>query len=231
MRTGNTLPIPYESVSHRFIHQAFCPFTFTTKEEEIPIFPFKKTIFTKHIIALGSIEHGIGVTHLSLALSNFLCSKQGMKVAYVELNATNQICSLHPGTENTHFSHMRIMVFPRTTLTSLPEILSMDFDYFILDMGILNTYTAREFFKCEKMFLVCSLSKWKRRHTVEKIAHLLSNTNHTQEYVTLLVSNGENESTISISDRLTFKVYSIPFIPNPFQLHSDFFSFFGKILR
>ena len=197
----------------------------------MPIFPFKKAIFTKHIIALGSIEHGTGVTHLSLTLSNFLCSKQGMKVAYVELNATNQIGSLHPGTENTPFSHMGIMMFPRTTLTSLPEILSMNFDYFILDMGVLNTYTAKEFFKCEKTFLVCSLSKWKRRHTIEKVAHLLSTTNYTQEYVTLLASNGKNESTITISNRLTFKVYSFPFIANPFQLPSEFFSFLGKILR
>lgn len=177
------------------------------------------------------MEHGVGVTHISLALSNFLCNKLGKKTAYIELNATNQIHSLHPGTENTLFCHTGFYVFPSTTFTSLPEILHMKFDYFILDMGVLNTYTAREFFKCEKQFLVCSLSKWKRKQTITKLEQLLKdNYIHSGSLVVLSTSSIE-ESHIPISNRLSFNIRSVPFLANPFQLKPEFFAFFGKLLE
>ncbi len=182
------------------------------------------------MIALGSIEHGIGVTHISLALSNFLCNKLGKKTAYIELNATNQICSLAPGTGNTSFTYIGIHVFPCTTFTSLPEILRMEFDYFILDMGVLNTYTAKEFFKFEKQFLVCSLSKWKQKQTLAKLEQLLKENYIQSGCLVVLSTSNIKESHIPISNRLHLKIGSIPFISNPFQLHPEFFTFLQKLI-
>lgn len=125
---------------------------------------------------------------------------------------------------------MGITVFPSTTLTSLSEILRMDFDYFILDMGILNVYTAKEFNKCEKQFLVCSLNKWKRKLTLEKITQLLNNTYMHQEYITILGNCSNEESKLALSPSVRFRMISMPFITNPFRLHSEFFTFFEKIL-
>ncbi len=172
----------------------------------------------------------MGVTHISLALSNFLCSKMGKKTAYVEVNASNQIHSLVPGTGNKPFTYMGIFIFPDTTITSLPDVLRMDFDYFILDMGVLNAYTAKEFLKHEKQFLVCSLSKWKRSQTITKLQHLLSENNVQSGSLTVLSTSSTKESKITVSDGLTFQVHSVPFLPNPFQLHPEIFPFFGELL-
>lgn len=155
----------------------------------------------------------------------------GKKTAYIELNATNQIRSLSSGTGSKSFSYLGFDLFPCTTLTSLPEILRMDYEYFILDMGVLNHYTAGEFFKCEKQFLVCSFSKWKKAQTMEKLERLLTNNHYTQaECLIILSINSKKESTLTMSHSLTFRMKPIPFIPNPFQLPSEFFAFFGKLL-
>ena len=106
----------------------------------------------------------------------------------------------------------------------------MNFDYFILDMGVLNTYTAKEFFKCEKTFLVCSLSKWKRAHTLEKVTQLLTENYMSQDYITILGNCGKNESTLTLSPRVRLPMISVPFITNPFQLPSELFAFFTKVL-
>ncbi len=99
----------------------------------------------------------------------------------------------------------------------------MDFDYFILDMGVLNTYTAKEFFKCDKRFIVCSLSKWKQKHSMSKIEDLLSKSNMKQDYVTVISNLSQKKSSSSF--------VSFPFIENPFQLTPEVFSVFYRLLE
>ena len=169
------------------------------------------------------------MTSVSLALSNFLCSKAGKKTAYIELNANNEICSLVKNCRIDSFPYMGITIFPHRTFTSLAEILHLDYDYFVLDMGVLNAYSAKEFAKFEKQFLVCSLSKWKRKKTIEKLSMLLETTHIPPEYVTIICNCSEKESKLKVSPTISFSVISVPFIHNPFQLDTDIFPLFGKI--
>ena len=68
-----------------------------------------------------------------------------MKTAYIELNTHNHICALAHNSKKPSFLYKGIVFYPNTTVTSLPEILRKDYRYFILDMGVLTTYTANEF--------------------------------------------------------------------------------------
>lgn len=170
----------------------------------------------------------MGVTCICLALSNFICSKLGRKTAYIELNTTNQIYSLFHGRNKKTFSYFGIDFFPCVTVTSLSEILNKNYDFFILDMGVLNVYTAREFSKCDKQFLVCSLSKWKKHQTMEKLNQLFQQTNLNQRRVTILDNLHSKKSTSfsMLDNRIT-----IPFIPNPFQIETNLFCVFHRILE
>ena len=152
----------------------------------------------------------------------------GKKVAYIELNTTNQIHSLSSGKTKRSFTYSGIVFYPCVTVTSLPEILNENFDFFLLDMGILNIYTAKEFIKCDKQFLVCSLGKWKEKQTLEKLEKLFNQTNLYQEQITLLSNLQTKESTIfsKFKNRI-----SIPFIPNPFLLETHLFYVFQQLLE
>lgn len=174
------------------------------------------------------MEHGFGTTHVSLTLANFICNKLGMKTAYIEFNATNQISSLCKVQGNQFFSYKGIDFFPNTSVTSLSEILRDDYRYFILDMGVLNTYTTKEFLRCDKQFLVCSPSKWRQSQAKEKIEALLKN--NIQNRVTVIMNLSEEESYFSIFPK-AYKQVSFPYIANPFQLKPNHFHVIDQILE
>ena len=170
------------------------------------------------------------MTSVCLALSNFLCNKAGRKTAYIELNASNEISSLATNCRMDMFTHLGIHIYPHRTFTSLAEVLRLDYDYFLIDMGVLNTYSAREFAKYENQFLVCSLSSWKRKKTKEKLCKLLETTDIPTEYITILSNCCKKESTFKVSHTTSFPVLFVPFIQNPFQLHLEILPYLGKIL-
>jgi hypothetical protein len=97
-------------------------------------------------------------------------------------------------------------------------------------MGVLNTYSAREFTKYEKQFLICSLSSWKKKKTKEKLSKLLETTEIPSESITILSNCCKKESTFRVSPSVSFPVLFVPFIQNPFQLHLEILPYLGKIL-
>ena len=144
-----------------------------------------------------------------------------MKTAYIELNATNQISSLGKTRAANTFRYKGISFFPNASVTSLTEILRSDFEYFILDMGVLNLHMLQEFLRCDKSFLICSPGKWRLCETQEKIDLLLKNQSD-QNQVTVIMNLCEKES----KGQLAF-----PYLKNPFQLQPRYFHVFSQILE
>lgn len=154
-----------------------------------------------------------------------------MKTAYIELNTTNQIHALSSKKDSFVFTYKGFAVFPCVKVTSLAEILSKDYDYFVMDMSVLTTYAAREFAKCDFAFLVCSLCEWKMQGSLEKIEHLFQLTNLSQESVTILNNLGNEKSTNQFLPKRKLQVVSFPFIRNPFHLQPKEFAIFAKLLE
>ncbi len=138
-----------------------------------------------------------------------------MKTAYIELNATNQIRSLSNKNSSDSFVYKGIHIFPSTKVTSLSDILCKDFDSFILDMGVLTNYSAVEFSKCYKQFLVCDFCEWKTDLLLKKIKDLFQISCINKKEVTVLKTY-ENVSTHHDFINRNFRTF--PFITNPFQL-------------
>lgn len=174
------------------------------------------------------MERGLGTTHIALTLANYICSKLGMKTAYIELNSTNQIHTLSHTQEKPSFCYKGITFYPNVTVTSLPEILHEDCRYFILDMGVLTTHTIPEFLRCDKSFLVCSPRKWRCSIIKEKIELLFHY--QQQNCFTLIMNLSEKESTFT----RFFKDYEqlcFPFIFNPFHLEPHNFHAISQLLK
>ena len=150
-----------------------------------------------------------------------------MKTAYIELNTTNQIHTLSSKDSADSFVYLGIYMFPSTKVTSLNDILSRDFDYFIIDMGVLTNYTAKEFSKCQKQFLICSFCEWKKRNSLEKIQNLFQE-NILKEKDVILLKTFHNKSTNSVVFSRNTK--NFPLLSNPFQLPVDVFSDLNNLL-
>lgn len=151
-----------------------------------------------------------------------------MKTAYIELNGTSQINSLSKKKAKPAFTYKGIVFYPDTSVTSLSEILHMNYDFFILDLGVLNAYNINEFLRCDKPFLICSPSKWRYSQTKEKIEKTFQNLPY--QHCTVLVNLCEKESIfthfLESCEHLSF-----PYITNPFQLGTNCFHKIYRILK
>lgn len=125
---------------------------------------------------------------------------------------------------------MGITFFPEITLSTLPEILQKDFDYFVLDMGILNPYTAYEFSRCHIQYIVGDFSLWKKEKTLHHLEQLIKNSKINQEQVILLENPMIKESIRSEPLKVFSKIIPVPFISNPFQIASKDFVFYESLL-
>ncbi len=172
------------------------------------------------------------MTHFALALSNYISGKLGKRTAFVELAASSQILALSSGrNREKSFVYHDISFFPCTNLTSLREILELDFDYFVLDFGVLNSYSFGEFLRYENRFLVCSLSKWKRERSLETLKKFASTNKNILECFKILSLSIDKKSTLQLSRHIKLYLCPLPFLPNPFLLPANLFTFFNRTLK
>lgn len=151
-----------------------------------------------------------------------------MKTAYIELNSTNQIHTLSHTHEKPSFLYKGVVFYPNITVTSLPEILHMDYRYFILDMGVLTTHSIPEFLRCNKSFLVCSPSKWRCSQIKEKIEFLFHQ--QQQNCFSLIMNLTEKESTFTYFFH-DYERFVFPYILNPFHLEPHNFHALSLLLK
>lgn len=151
-----------------------------------------------------------------------------MKTAYIELNTSNQIRTICQKKEKPFFTYKGIVFYPNANVTSLSEILHKDYQCFILDMDVLNTYTTREFLRCDKPFLVCSPSKWRCSQSKDKIDTLFKNMHyqHCKVIMNLCEKESHPSYLLDACEHIPF-----PFFPNPFQLEAKRFHAIYQILK
>lgn len=186
------------------------------------------------MIAVCGASHGCGATHMSLALANFLCSKQNQAAAYLEYNATREIRALSPEKDKktqSFFSVKGVDLYPEVTAGRLPELLQLRYSYFILDMGVLNTNTYSEFLHCGHQFVVGSIAPWKlEEYDAFLNAFYFKKLIH-QESIVFLGNLGIKENQKRFTHQFRIPVHLIPFFPNPFQLTPEDWLFFKTILE
>ncbi len=152
-----------------------------------------------------------------------------MKAAYIELNGTNHISSLKKNRDKKNFYYKGITFFSNVNVTSLAEILRHDYPFFILDMGIISTYTVQEFLRCDKPILVCSPCAWRNAITKEKIEKTFKNISY-QNQMTVVLNLCERESNFPIFCKHCRHVL-FPYLPNPFQIETKHFSAIYQLLE
>lgn len=81
------------------------------------------------------------------------------RTAYVELNGTHEILSLSKTADEKVFTYKNVDFFPHAVMSTLTEILNMRYERVIIDFGILNPNTLKEFIsRCKMTSLTSCLS-------------------------------------------------------------------------
>lgn len=184
------------------------------------------------VLAVCGIERNVGTTHFSFALSNYLCNKLGKRVAYLEVNATDEISALCPDRfrSDSYFPIHGIHLYPRVTIQALPIMLTLSYDFFILDFGVLNPHTSREFIRADFRFILGYCSPWK----VDFFSDFLERMKayHVLEKTLLLEPNNYcvKKRKPAFAKRYQIDLLSIPFLENPFQFTTLDLAFYKELI-
>ena len=183
---------------------------------------------TIRIAVCGSWHH-IGTTCLCIALSNYLCSRHRRKTAYVEMNAAGEILGISDPHNGPFFQKLGVHYYTQASLPDLPLIESSGYDCLIIDFGVLNPRTLSAFIRCDRKLVICDFSLWKRA----KLEDFFRRNTFLfgSKGLTLLGNSRDFHLLADAQDFSPAPVLFLPDIRNPFQITSDQFEIFEKILN
>lgn len=150
------------------------------------------------------------------------------RTAYVELNGTHEILSLSKTADEKVFTYKNVDFFPHAVMSTLTEILNMRYERVIIDFGILNPNTLKEFMRCDVRIAVCTISKW-NLGALNRIIELFNSNKITDSgSVKILFNLVEKKKTIN-HNHFKYPVIGFPYLEDPFLINTSLFGTLDKI--
>lgn len=204
------------------------------------------SIFTKNqgkrlSIGIASAASGLGATHLCIALANYLVSKKGYKTACLEFGQSNAfeelknncapaLFSAKPAA-NRYFKIYDVDYYPNVKKDELPALSNAGYDVLILDFGVLSPDNLDEFYRCDQKLLLNSAASWRRN----ELTTLLSTYPAIKDlefihFMVLYATRSDMHKIAKVHDLSLRQLCAVPFLPNPFHIGKEQFSFFEGLI-
>jgi hypothetical protein len=123
----------------------------------------------KTVIGVMAADRGLGATHLSIALANFMAEQWGFRTACVERssypawkNLYEDVYSRKWDAEQPYFDFNRVTYFPCVQPKQMADVLDTGYTCYVLDLGSDFKENREEFIRADKMVLIGSCSRWRR---------------------------------------------------------------------
>ncbi len=185
----------------------------------------------KNKICFVGATRGIGVTHISLSIANFLHSVEKRKVLYIEVGESSRLVPV-VGKKQVWLGDTLVYEYKGVyylLACSIKEtslaIKSIDADI-IVDLGMANADTKEILLQCDKKVLVLSLQSWMIEKTTSAMREI--NKRYDIREIILLDNLTSKQRKKGKLDQYGF--YDIPFIENPFMLEESDFKALEKVL-
>lgn len=190
----------------------------------------------KIVIGVLGTHKGIGVTHVSLMLAYYYSRWVGCETAYVSYTSNQGIEDLehYYGAKKLKSSNYRgcfslnhMTFFPNITESQSLDIFNDTFRCIILDFGSDYSMHHSEFLRCDQKIVLTCLSPWKIGgflQFLEKIQFVKS-----AEQWMYLVPQEQELFRMRKEVGSAYKVYGVPYEPDPFDLKLTTIDFFNKI--
>ena len=193
------------------------------------------------VIGIAGTLEGLGVTHLCIALANYLASKKRKKTACLELSNSSAFSQLReygmpallPVKTSAHrsFQIYDVDYYPNVQKAELPALINTGYEVLILDFGLLHTDCLDELYRCDKKFILCSVAPWKQQDMFSRLT--LYPQIKKMEYLFYMIAYGTRQDVCEIAKKLAVsrnQLHAVPFLQNPFHIEQEQFSFFEKLL-
>ena len=194
-----------------------------------------KTKKERLIIGITQTAHGLGVTHLCIALANFMASKQKKKTACLELSTSDAFSQLYSMPKDasmpSYFQIHDVDYYPNVQKTDIPMLINSGYEILILDFGILTDTCLDELLRCDRKLLLCSNAPWRKA----ELSSCLSSYPQLRkmEFLLFMIKYGNHIGIAKFAWEFSipygqFRI--VPFLQNPFHIEKEWFTFFDSLL-
>lgn len=189
------------------------------------------------IIAITGVEKGVGCTHTSLLIANYL-AKQKFSVALVEANESNEykeIESSYEGVDSdllisSSFYINGVHFYKNQNNIDVIPLLSGEYAYIVLDLGnYVETESYNEFLRANIQIVVGSSRDWKQ-HKIDEFIDSQIHLDQSNWRICLPLSKKQDVKDLKkkLSRR---QLYTVPYFSDPFDSSEAIEDFMEKMLK
>lgn len=201
-------------------------------KEKIVIKEKPKFVKQKSIIAVCGTQNRIGTTTQSILITKFLNS-QGLKSCYVEANGSNHIITIpdyYTVNVNKDIGIVQTDNIEMYYKYDLPYIMSLNYDFYILDYGRFENVDTESFVIADKRIIVAGAKAWEmdRFSNIFRKVGTLNDINFIFSFVYI----NEQDDIKELMGKFKYTTYFSAYIPTPFiELPCDNESIYKNIFK
>ncbi|MCI9361125.1 MAG: hypothetical protein HFG65_09220 [Hungatella sp.] len=172
------------------------------------------------IIGVIGAGPGMGTTHFSILMANYLCSGCGEKTAVLEWNhhgdfiRFGSVCTGKEAQEHV-YQIQEVDFYPKADGFCLAKCLRNRYQKIVIDFGTIQELKSAELLRCHKVFLIISFSEWQEGAFGD---HNVWQESAAREGWQCLAAFGSEESRIQWNKRHRQAVVRIPFSVDAFTV-------------
>ena len=179
------------------------------------------------------VGRGVGTTHLTIMMGNYLVNGLGKKVALLELNRNNSYTEIKnmkcSNIYKTCFEVNGMDFYENILYEDIPKIMESNYNYLILDVSSNYILGRNEFLRSHKKIVVGSLSKWKAQEYFDCFEDMkLISEISVCEFLSL---SKDCDIVKIVKDKYRVQIDQIPFEQNPFYIGGNHMEWIEKILN
>lgn len=184
------------------------------------------------IIGVMGVGRGVGTTHLTIMMGNYLTNGLGKTVALLELNRNNTYSEIKrmkcSKISELCFEVNGMDFYEDVSYEDIPKIMANNYNYVILDISSNYILGRNEFLRSHKKIVVGSLSRWKAQEYLNYFENMqLLCEIPSCKFLSL---SKDCEVIKIIKNKYRSTIGQIPFELNPFHIESNHMEWIGKIL-
>lgn len=189
-------------------------------------FRFKKKQQDKETIGIIGAGRSVGVTHFAFMLAGYLSGVERKTCAVLEwnchgdLNSMKLVCCKDKRTKG-FFRVLETDCYESADINTLLLCKKSGYQTVIVDYGSVSEGNLEEFLRCDRQFVVGSLSEWQMRDFVE----FERNRKQADKSWESLLSFGSEEARKNMEKKLRIPVRRIPLSVDPFIITSEIIGF------
>lgn len=184
------------------------------------------------VIGIAGAGKGVGCTHFSVMLLNYLAGFQRRKAVLLEFNRSGafemleKVCT-GKTQPNKEFRILDADYCKDAGRKELAEMLGRNYEDILIDFGNAEEADWAEFLRCDKRFLIGSFSEWQQEHFRE--LELRKRTVEKKSWKSLAVF-GSEETRKEFRRRYRIHAGRIPFSADAFVITEEVRRFFAALV-